>query len=236
MDLLKLIKSIEELLYEVVTWMYFYPRTLWRSVRHPFLVAGETKAQFAKPREERFAATLGPPLFLLLSILVAHAMGLGLRQHLDEYKSLLAKKLFESDANLLIFRAITYSLFPLLLAVAMLRRQGASIDQNTLREPFFVQCSFAAPMVIFTSISVLLTTFDNEFVKFAGVASWLASVIWFLAIESMWVRMQLQIGRGRALLAVTKPFLLAMTLSALAALAIVGPEVVAAFQDTSSPP
>ncbi|SFV34632.1 hypothetical protein SAMN05216456_1952 [Devosia crocina] len=30
MDFMKLLKSIEELLYELITWFVFYPLTLWR--------------------------------------------------------------------------------------------------------------------------------------------------------------------------------------------------------------
>lgn len=29
---MKLLKSLEELIYEVVTWLVFYPITMWRSV------------------------------------------------------------------------------------------------------------------------------------------------------------------------------------------------------------
>jgi hypothetical protein len=35
MEFLKFIRSLEELLYEVMTWLLFYPRTLWRVLRHP---------------------------------------------------------------------------------------------------------------------------------------------------------------------------------------------------------
>jgi hypothetical protein len=34
-DFLKIIRSLEELLYEVMTWLVFYPRTMWRIVAHP---------------------------------------------------------------------------------------------------------------------------------------------------------------------------------------------------------
>jgi hypothetical protein len=35
MDFIKVIRSLEELLYEVMTWLVFYPRTMWRIVAHP---------------------------------------------------------------------------------------------------------------------------------------------------------------------------------------------------------
>lgn len=33
--LFAILRSIEELLYEVMTWLIFYPRTMWQVIRHP---------------------------------------------------------------------------------------------------------------------------------------------------------------------------------------------------------
>ena len=35
MPFLIFLKSFEVLLYEVMSWLVFYPRTMWRAVRHP---------------------------------------------------------------------------------------------------------------------------------------------------------------------------------------------------------
>ena len=35
MDFIRILRSLEELLYEAMTWIVFYPRTLWRSIRSP---------------------------------------------------------------------------------------------------------------------------------------------------------------------------------------------------------
>ena len=39
MDFLKLIRSFEDLLFEVLTWLIFYPRTLWLTLRRPLTMA-----------------------------------------------------------------------------------------------------------------------------------------------------------------------------------------------------
>ena len=41
MDFLKIIRSLEELLYEVMTWLVFYPRTMWRIVARPALAPAD---------------------------------------------------------------------------------------------------------------------------------------------------------------------------------------------------
>ena len=35
MDFLKLLRSLEEFLYELCTWFLFFPRTLYRVIAHP---------------------------------------------------------------------------------------------------------------------------------------------------------------------------------------------------------
>jgi hypothetical protein len=35
LDFLKLLRSVEDLLFEVLTWIIYYPRTLWMVMRHP---------------------------------------------------------------------------------------------------------------------------------------------------------------------------------------------------------
>ena len=35
MDFVKILRSFEEFLYEILTWLLFYPRTLWRVLRRP---------------------------------------------------------------------------------------------------------------------------------------------------------------------------------------------------------
>ena len=39
MDILRILRSLEEFLYEVMTWLVMYPRTLWRAVRNPVSIA-----------------------------------------------------------------------------------------------------------------------------------------------------------------------------------------------------
>ena len=35
MNVLTILRSVEELLYEVMSWLLFYPRTLFMTLRHP---------------------------------------------------------------------------------------------------------------------------------------------------------------------------------------------------------
>lgn len=155
MDFIRFIKSLEDFLYEVATWLLFYPRTLWLAFRRPLALAAYSEHELTQDLREQYTDVVSPPLFLLLTLLLVHAMEM-LGPPLQSYRSPLIAKLMDSDVNLLVFRAVAYSLFPLLMAKAELRARGVRADRDTLRRPFYDQCFFVAPLVVLSSIGSLV--------------------------------------------------------------------------------
>lgn len=194
MDLIKFIKSLEELLYEVATWLLFYPRTLWRALIRPASLAQYTESELAERVEDQFTDVVSPPMFLLLTLLLAHGLELITHRPAEEHFSVLGSKILESDANLLIFRSVAYCVFPVLMARALLRRLHVAIDRDSLRRPFYAQCFIVAPFVIMNSIGVLLAQSAIPFAN--GVSSGVGalSAIWYLVVEAQWFARRLGIG------------------------------------------
>lgn len=133
MDFMRLLQSLEELLYELVSWLVFYPVTLWRTLRRPQQMMRYADVELGDAQEERYKDTLSPPLFLLLTLLFAHGLELALIAHRDDA---MLPEMLRNDTNLLIFRAFLFSIFPLLMAVRLLGRTGAALDRETLKPPF----------------------------------------------------------------------------------------------------
>ncbi len=71
MDFMKWINSLDEFLYEVMSWLLFFPLTLWRAVIRPLQTMETVRAQAALPDEQQYAELLSPPLFLTLGLLLA---------------------------------------------------------------------------------------------------------------------------------------------------------------------
>ena len=63
MDFLRIIRSLEELLYEVITWIIFYPRTMWRVVVHPSVTMGYSDTEQTDSVEEQYLDALQPAAF-----------------------------------------------------------------------------------------------------------------------------------------------------------------------------
>ncbi|CAN5144251.1 hypothetical protein BH10PSE3_BH10PSE3_42130 [soil metagenome] len=177
-------RSIGEVLYEMALWLLFYPRTLWRVLLRPAEV-GMIGA------DEPGAELVSPPLFLMISILVAHALDLAMRAELGERGEGL-------DIGLLVFRVVGFSLFPLVMAVGALKREGRPVDRQTLRGPFYLQCLYAAPFAISVSVAAVLARDPAGPTRMAAAGLILAAVAWYLCVETRWLRSGLAVGRLRA--------------------------------------
>jgi hypothetical protein len=63
------LRSLGDLLYEVMSWLIFFPVTLWRALTHPLRMMAYVDNELGQPAEEQFVDTLNPPLFLVLGFL-----------------------------------------------------------------------------------------------------------------------------------------------------------------------
>ena len=78
MNFMAFLNSLDELLYEVVSWLVFYPLTLWRAAIHPWTMMRYADTELADTPDERFTDVLSPPKFLLITLLISHGVELAL--------------------------------------------------------------------------------------------------------------------------------------------------------------
>jgi hypothetical protein len=200
MDFLRIIRSLEELLYEVMGWLVFYPRTLWRIVVDPVSMMRYSDREQADAPERQYTDTLSPPLFLMLTVLVAHGFALAMGAKMPEARNAIARMLLSSDQNLLIVRSILFSIFALVAATTLIRQQQRALDRTTLRAPFFTQCYLTAPFALAVSVAATLIGTPSPAVHLAGTMLSLAGIIWYIWVETRWFRLELDLGAGRAFL------------------------------------
>ncbi|MCQ4631304.1 permease [Shinella sp. CPCC 100929] len=189
---MRLLQSLEELLYELVSWLVFYPVTLWRTLRRPQQMMRYADVELGDAQEERYKDTLSPPLFLLLTLLFAHGLELALIAHRDDA---MLPEMLRNDTNLLIFRAFLFSIFPLLMAVRLLGRTGAALDRETLKPPFYSQCYVAAPFAFGLSAGMNIARTGHQEMVAVGTAISLLSLLWYVIVEVRWFEHDLHVGR-----------------------------------------
>jgi hypothetical protein len=197
MDLLKILRSFEEFLFEAVSWLVFYPLTLWRIVRGPLAAMDYSDREQSDSEEHRYDDALSPPLFLLATIVLANLLAMALHIPPPPESSELTKTLFASQQNLILFRSLAFSLVPLVAAVTLLRHEKKRISRETLRAPFYAQCYLAA--VCAACVSVGGAIFQRPEVPNAlGAAIMLGGAAWFLFVQSHWFarRLNVSISKG----------------------------------------
>ncbi len=181
-----------------MTWLVFYPRTMWRVVAHPAATTHYSEEELTDAPTEQYTDTLSPPLLLMITILIAHGFELGVGAKMIDAKGAVAKALLGSEQNLLGMRALAFSIFALVAALTLLGRRGMAVDRKTLRGPFFSQCYLTAPFALVLSAGLVLVRLPAEGARLAGAAIALAGTAWYLAAETDWFRRQLGVGTGRA--------------------------------------
>lgn len=218
MDFMKVLKSLEELLYELVSWLVFYPLTLWRAVTSPLSMMRYADLELADQSDDQYDDVISPPLFLLITLLLAQAVSTLMPREAAEKAAEAAIAI--SDSNLLIARGVIYGIFPLAMAVTLLMSKKVKLTRNTLRPPFFSQCYVAAPFVFLVGLATDLLLIPGRSAIAWGVLVLLGAVLWYGQAQVRWFRLDLNVGTFRAVLLFAVAFLAALVLALGVALAV----------------
>lgn len=218
MDFIRILRSLEEFLYEVMTWLVFYPRTLLRTALHPITVLDYSRAELRKPEEEQFQDTLSAPLFLMLTMVISHGIEMALHLHPFDGAGHAAEKLFGSDQNLVILRSLMFAVFPLMFALEQVKSAKLPLTRKSLRGPFFGECYPASVFCLATGVG---STAIQAWPGHAWVGSLIvaAAIVWYLALQVVWLR-RFDTSWPRAFLVATACFLKASLVVILVASAV----------------
>lgn len=217
MDLMALVRSIEELLYEILSWFIFLPLTLWYCIRFPLRMMRYGASEIADKSEHRFAEALSPPIMMFLTIGFLHLFD----SKLAHSQNALVTWLAQDDRNLLVFRAVIFSLLPLLLASVDLRLKGSALTRDTLRPAFYSHSYVATPFIL--TLGLALNVAQRPFAGSLSLALLIVlfGTIWYVAAVINWLRHDVQLSLVKSV-AVTLGTLLgfvALVLSIFAAIA-----------------
>ena len=195
MNFFNLLKSLDELLYEVMSWLIFYPVTLWRTLVRPLKMMDYSDLEQRDPAEKQYTDTLTPPLFLLLTLVIGHTIELSLVGQAEQVGSKIGlSALIRDDSSLILLRTASFSLFPLILAARLLRARNRAIDRVTLRAPFYAQCYAAAPFALMSGLSENLIRLGHTWSVLAGGGLYLFALLWFGTLQILWFRQHLKVG------------------------------------------
>ena len=201
MDFLKILKSVEEFVYEALAWLILFPRTLLRIVLHPARMTAYAHAQLQREDAGRFDDAISPPLLLILCVLLSHFFHMGVQPDTLSGRGALADSLLASEQNLLIYRTIALGVWGLAGAVYYLVRTQQPLGRESLRGPFYEQCYLVAPFALLFSISTSLFLVPTPMAQATAAVFALVGMGWFCGVQGVWVRNRTGVSRIRSALA-----------------------------------
>lgn len=177
MDFVGAMKTIEQFVYELMSWVLFYPLTMLRVLIRPMQMTDYVLIESGKDEKEAFSTAMRPTLFLLLSL----AIGAVLVPFTPEEAAALShsrigKAVTESIVALIFMRMVVFTFFPIAGALIFDIFTPGEPSRETLRLPFAQQCYILAPFALIVSPCLVLMGRGNEWaaVFFLIALAWLA--------------------------------------------------------------
>ena len=198
MDFFKLIQSLDELIYEVVGWLLFYPLTLWRVIRSPLGTMKLAEQELAETDRKQFHDLVAPPLFLLLTLILVNSVELatvGENRLVTSDRRVSA--LIGSDTSLIIFEILMFSILPLTAAARLLRARHARLDKLAMRAPFYAQCYVVALFALLWNAASVIAENQFPFSAPAQVAIQGIALLWLFVVEARWFSAELRVSPVR---------------------------------------
>ncbi len=155
MDIVKLIQSLQELVFEIVVWILLLPKTLFRALVRPDQMVKYVNSELGKEPEKQFDDYVPPVLFFLLLAVIPAAFYTWTGQGTSEDGGLLS----QLTENNVLASAITTSISLLIYLVWIEGLNKRPLRRSGLRRLFFIQCYLVTPaQLIYT---LLLTSFGS---------------------------------------------------------------------------
>jgi hypothetical protein len=197
MDFIGIIRSLEELLYEVMSWLIFYPRTMWRTFVNPAAVTAYSDAEQNDQPDEQYTDTLSPPLLLMITMVLTYGIARGIGISEPSATTDAGKAITDSAKNLLLMRALIFAIIQLVIAGIGLRRNDIAIDRKTLRRPFYSQCFLVTPFALMLQTGIAVQRLPG-FGTVAGITLGVIAFLWFGWAQTGWFAARLAITRRAA--------------------------------------
>jgi hypothetical protein len=181
------LKSFEVLLYEIMSWIIFYPRTLWRSARHPVEMMKRGERELQLPADEQFRDVVSPPIFLLVTVVAANAFEVAIVGHnpLSD-KGIGLAAMIQDNTSLILFRLIAFASVPVVTGAFALVAMRRPVDRDTLQPLFYGQCFATTPIVLMCSLAETLTRLPQPEANIPAALLFGAAGAFYIGAEGVW--------------------------------------------------
>ena len=199
MNFVQWLNSLDELLYELMSWLVFFPVTLWRVIRHPLATMRYAEDQLTLELEQQYRATVSPPIMLILTIVLVQALGLaisGTNPIVASHRGLAG--LVNDNTTLLLLKLTLFGLFALVLASLRVVRSGAELNRDTLKPPFYAQCYAISPFALLLGVGGAMLGHSYEWLSGIGIVVVLVALSFYGTVQVLWFSRELKQSLARS--------------------------------------
>ncbi len=223
MDFFNLLRSAEELLFELTMLIVLYPKTLWRSLRHPRALERKIDRELGEEGGRRFDDMVSPPLCLLISVGLGGALTPG-EDDTEGLTNAFGAWVNQSIYNELIFSSLVFCSVPLMFCWLLLRAKKTPFNRENVRRPFYLQACLISPTALLVPALAMLGAGEGPS-WFTTTVSCLAGLIFvlYMTYSTRTAMRQLDYGALRALWLVLRAILAAVFLALLMLMALFDP-------------
>lgn len=192
MNIVAWLNSLDELLYELMTWLVFFPVTLWRIMTRPLATMRYAEEQLMLEREQQYRGTVAPPIMLILTVVLTHAIALaivGVSPIVADQHGLAG--LVNDNLTLLLLKVVLFSVFAVVMASWKVTRSRMPFDRESLRGPFYAQCFATSPFALLAGLASLGAENNVVAVRLTGIGALLAAPVFYGIVQVRWFRAEL---------------------------------------------
>jgi hypothetical protein len=188
LDAIGLLKSIDEVVFEIISWMFLWPKTLVHVIRHPGGISAYVDDELTKQSDDRFDNMMSPALFFALSIAPAFIFRefLGLEgktallvKPIENLISQLTQHTFTPEETFSV-TAICYAACPFAFSILTAAAAREELSRSCIRAHFFKQCYCVTPLLLPTSFGWNLFLSAGILPRLCVIAAWM----WWFYAES----------------------------------------------------
>lgn len=200
MNIVSILAGIEKLVVELLLWLIFIPKTLFKIISEPNWVPKYINEELAK-KSDKFVNFISPIMLFLVSSVVLFF----LLDHSDFYggENVNPDKLIkELKGTAGILAGLGFLSLPLLFALITEFFRKAKITQENIQRILYIQCYYFSPLIL----SIFVFTLFNEILPEDDLIITLPSFIimlflffWFLVVEIKLISHEIQSGKFKAI-------------------------------------
>lgn len=203
MNLVDLLQSLEDAVFEAIAWIMLLPKTLLRAVIKPVESIAYVNEEFKKDAGKRFDEYLSPVVFwLMVAVIPAAYASLSIE---DRAGRDFSSAIEESN---LVQTAFIVLITPLMYMTIMEWVNKRPIRKSSLRRQFYIQCYLVSAPQLFYSLSLLLSFTSPWFFEYVII-----SFVLLILYETIFFRSELKCSWLKALWLAISPQLILTILS-----------------------